>query len=239
MSPSPVLEKAIAKTAEKLTDTERAAFVQASKTLDKQTLLSHVKAYDTMHKNDSSFRPQAERLSNILDLLNRFMGGVAIGIQASPEVSALVVGSVRIVIDLALKFTLYFSRLTEMICTFEDYLAPLEEYAKSADINLVESTLVNAYAKVLEFGWKARRVFIDANDNQRKWTSLRAFMHQHWETFESEFVTIEAELQHHLDLLLHSVQALHFDFSRNVEQARRHEEESMITCSYLYAQHCD
>lgn len=236
-SRSLVLEKALARTLEKLPHAEKAAFAQASKTIDERTLLSRVHAYDAAHKDDSSFRPHAERLSKFLGLLDRFMGGAAIGIQASPEISSLVVGSVRVVIDLALKFTMYFSRLTDMICTFEDYLGPLAEYAKAADIDLVESTVVSAYANVLGFGWKARRVFVDTNGDQRKWTSLRAFMRQHWETFESEFATIKEDLQHHLDVLLHSVQSLHFDFSRKVEQARRREEESMtahssVTYSY-------
>ena len=226
-----MLEKALTKTLEKLPEAEKAAFAQASRTIDERTLLSRVKTYDAAHKGNSSFRPYAERLSKFLDLLNRFMGGVAIGIQASPEISSLVVGSVRIVIDLALRFTMYFSKLTDMICTFEDYLGPLAEYAKAADVNLVETTVVNAYANVLGFGWKARRVFVDVNGDQRKWTSLRAFMRHHWETFESEFVTIKEDLQHHLDVLLHSVQSLHFDFSRKVEQARRREEESKIIYS--------
>jgi hypothetical protein len=230
-SRSLVLEKALARTLEKLPQAEKAAFAQASKTIDERTLLSRVHACDAAHKDDSSFRPHAERLSKFLGLLDRFMGGAAIGIQASPEISSLVVGSVRVVIDLALKFTMYFSRLTDMICTFEDYLGPLAEYAKAADIDLVESTVVNAYANVLGFGWKARRVFVDTNGDQRKWTSLRAFMRQHWETFESEFATIKEDLQHYLDVLLHSVQSLHFDFSRKVEQARRREEESMTAHS--------
>lgn len=224
---SSVIEKASAKTLEKLPQAEKAAFAQASKTIDERTLLSRVHAYDAAHKDDSSFRPHAERLSKFLGLLDRFVGGVAMGIQASPEISALVVGSVRVVIDLALKFTMYFSKLTDMICTFEDYLGPLAEYAKAADICLVETTVVNAYANVLGFGWKARRVFVDSTGDQRKWISLRAFMRQHWETFESEFATIKEDLQHHLDVLLHSVQSLHFDFSRKIEQARGREEESM------------
>jgi hypothetical protein len=230
-SRSLVLEKALARTLEKLPQAEKAAFAQASKTIDERTLLSRVHAYDAAHKDDSSFRPHAERLSKFLGLLDRFMGGAAIGIQASPEISSLVVGSVRVVIDLALKFTMYFSRLTDMICTFEDYLGPLAEYAKAADIDLVKSTVVNAYANVLGFGWKARRVFVDTNGDQWKWTSLRAFMRQHWETFESEFATIKEDMQHHLDVLLHSVQSLHFDFSRKAEQARRREEESMTAHS--------
>jgi hypothetical protein len=223
-----VLEKALGKALEELPQAEKAAFEQASKTIDERTLLSRVQAYDAAHKDDSSFRPHAERLSKFLGLLNRFMGGVTIGIQASPEISSLVVGSVRVIIDLALKFTMYFSKLIDMIYTFDNYLGPLAEYAKAADIGLVETTVVNAYANVLGFGWKARRVFVDANGDQRKWTSLRAFMRQHWETFESEFATIKEDLQHHLDVLLHSVQSLHFDFSREVEHARRREEESTV-----------
>jgi hypothetical protein len=228
-----VLEKALAKTLEKLPQAEKAAFAQASKTIDERTLLSRVHTYDAAHKDDSSFRPHAERLSKFLGLLDRFMGGVTIGLQASPEISSLVVGSVRIVIDLALKFTMYFSKLTDMICTFEDYLGPLAEYAKAADIDVVETIVVNAYANVLSFGWKARRVFVDANGDQRKWTSLRAFMRQHWETFESEFANIKEDLKHHLDVLLHSVQSLHFNFSRKAEQARRREEESMTTYPHI------
>jgi hypothetical protein len=220
------LEKALVRTLEKLPEDEKETFLQASRAIDEQNLLSDVRAYDAAHKNDSSFRPHTERLSKFLGLLSRFMGGVAIGIQANPEISALVVGSIRVVIDLGLKFTMYFSRLTDMICTFEDYLGPLMEYAQAKDIYLVEKTVVNAYANMLDFGWKARRVFVDANGDQRKWTSPRAFMRQHWETFESEFVPIKEDLEHHLDVLLHSVQALHFDFSRKAEQARRREEQS-------------
>jgi hypothetical protein len=163
------------------------------------------------------------------------MGGVAIGIQANPEISAVVVGAVRIVIDLALQFTTFFSRLIDMVCTFEDYLGPLAEYAQAADIELVEKTVVNAYKNVLDFAWKARRVFVDANGNSWKWTSLRTFIRQHWETFESEFLSIKQDMQHHLDVLLHSVQALHFDASRKAEYARHHGEASrFIPLVYLH-----
>lgn len=232
----PLHKKALAKALEKLPKTETAAFTQeASKTIDEQALLSDVRAYDVAYKNDSSFRPHAERLSKFLTFLNTFMGGVAIGIQHSPEISSLVVGAVRIVIDLALKFTTFFSRLADMVCTFEDFLGPLAEYAQAADIELVENTVVNAYANILVFGWKARRVFVDANGNQRKWTSLRAFMRQQWETFESEYVSIREDLQHHLGVLQHSAQALHFNAFREAEQARRREDESMPPLSvFIY-----
>lgn len=205
---------------QKIPEAEKATFEQATKSTNERDLLSDVQAHDAAHKDNSSFRPHAERLSNFLGLLNRFMGGVAIGIQASPEVAPLVVGAVRIVIDLALKFTTFFSRLTEMICAFEDYLEPLAEYAKAADIELVKNSVVNAYANVLDFSWKARRVFVDANGNHRRWTSLRSFIRQNWETFESEFVSIKEDLEHHLDVLSHGISAQHFNDFRKAEQSR-------------------
>lgn len=79
-SHSLVLEKALAKTLETLPQAEKAAFAQALKTVDERTLLSRVRAYDAAHKDNSFFRPYAERLSKFLGLLNRFIGGVAIGI---------------------------------------------------------------------------------------------------------------------------------------------------------------
>ena len=175
-SRSVVLEEALATFSKTIPDAEKAAFEQASQTIDEHILLSGVQTYDAAHKANSHFRPHAERLTKFLGLLDRFMGGVAIGIQSNPEVSALVVGAFRIVIDLALKFTTFFSRLTEMIYTFEDFLKPLAEYAKAADIELVKESVVKIYANVLDFGWKVRRVFVDAGGGYRKWTSLRAFM---------------------------------------------------------------
>ena len=79
------------------------------------------------------------------------MGGVAISIQASPKISSLVVGLVRVVINLTLKFIIYFSKLTNIIYTFKDYLGPLVEYVKLVDINLIETTVVNTYINVLSF----------------------------------------------------------------------------------------
>jgi len=219
------LEEALAIFSKSIPDAEQATFKEASKTLDERALLSDVQAYDAAHKDDSCFRPHAERLTKFLSLLDRFMGGIAIGIQANPEVSSLVVGAVRIVIDLALKFTTFFSRLTEMICAFEDYLKPLVEYAKAADTEVIKEPVVNIYTNVLKFGWKVRHVFTDASGKDRKWASLRAFIRQHWETFEVEFVSIEKDMQHHFEVLSHSVRARQFNDIRNTEKERQRMED--------------
>ncbi|OCK73445.1 hypothetical protein K432DRAFT_420720 [Lepidopterella palustris CBS 459.81] len=150
------------------------------------------------------------------------MGGIAIGIQAHPEISSLVVGAVRIVIDLAIDFVTFFSKLADMLCQFEDYLGPLAEYAKaSQDFALVQETVANVYGDLLDFCQKARRVFVDANGNLRKLTSLRLFLRQQWEPFETGFAPIKADMQHHMDVLLHSAQALQLNINREAKQERR------------------
>lgn len=205
---------------QKLPEAGRAAFAQEIKALDEQALLSKIRAYDAEHKDESSFRPHAERLTKALDLLNRLMGGVAIGIQADPAISAPVVGAVRVAIDSGLHFAKFFPRLTDMVCEFEDYLGPIAEHSRAADVELVERALVSAYTCILDFSWKARCVFVDTDGTRRRWTSFRAFMCQHWDTFEAEFVSIKEEMRHSLDVLQHAVQATHFNAFRSAEQSR-------------------
>jgi len=93
-----------------LPEADKEAFRQASKQIANESLLSQVKAYDEDHKQVSQFRPHAEALSLFLIVLGRFMAGVAIGIQANPEISSIAVGAMRIVIELALSFVSFFAR---------------------------------------------------------------------------------------------------------------------------------
>ena len=150
------------------------------------------------------------------------MGGIAIGIQGHPEISSLVVGAVRIVIDLAIDFTTFFSKLTDMLCQFEDYLGPLAEYAKlSQDSILVQETVAKVYGDLLDFCQKARSIFLDASGSPQKWTSWRLFLRQQWEPFETEFNSIRSDMRHHLDVLLHSVQALQLSDNQEAKEERQ------------------
>ncbi|KAJ8108903.1 hypothetical protein OPT61_g7845 [Boeremia exigua] len=224
---NPALEKAVELQLQRLPEVGRVAFEQEIKALDEQALLSKLRAYDAEHKDESFFRPHAERLTKTLNLLNRLMGGVSTGIQADPAVSAIVVGAVRVAIDLGLHFARFFPRLTDMVCELEDYLGPLAEHSRAADFELVESAVVNVYTDILDFSWKARCVFVDTDGRRWRWTSFRAFMRQHWDTFEAEFVSIKEAMRHHLDVLQHSVQATHFNAFRNAE--RRKERSEFLT----------
>ncbi|EUC36296.1 hypothetical protein COCCADRAFT_73150, partial [Bipolaris zeicola 26-R-13] len=148
------------------------------------------------------------------------MRGVAIGIQADPAISSPVVGVLQVIIDIGLEFSKFFTRLTDMICEFEDYLGPLSEHSQAADIELIESAVVSVYTNMLDFGWKARSVFVDSNGKRRRFTSFRAFKRQHWDTFETEFMSMKQQMQHHLHVLQHTVQATHFNHARITAKSR-------------------
>lgn len=221
-SANAALELAIQRHLDKITDTEREAFREASKTITEGNLLSKARACDDAHKQSSSFRPQTARLSKFLNLLNRFMGGIAIGIQAYPEISSLVVGAVRIVIDLAIDFMEFFSKLADMLCQFEDYLEPLAVLMEAApDSMLVLKTVTDVYVDLLDFCQQARRVFVDTSGNPRKWTSWRLFMRQQWEPFETGFGCIKVNMQHHLGVLRLASQAQQLYNDQEATQQRR------------------
>ena len=130
LAPNLALELAIRKHLDGLPEAEKDAFREASKTITQDNLLATVHAYDGDHKRSSSFRPQAERLSKLLNLLNRFMAGVCTTIQANPDPSSIIVSAVRVVISLTVEFVTSFDRLIDMLCRFADYLGPLAEYSK-------------------------------------------------------------------------------------------------------------
>ncbi|KAJ6267202.1 hypothetical protein PSV08DRAFT_412143 [Bipolaris maydis] len=159
-SQNQALGKSVELQLQKLPEAGRAAFEEEIKSLDDLSLLSKIRAYDEKHKNESSFRPHAERLTKGLDLISRLMRGVAIDIQADPAISSPVIGALRVIIDIGLEFSKFFTRLTDMICEFEDYLVPLSEHSQAADIELVESAVVNVFTNILEFSWNARSVFV-------------------------------------------------------------------------------
>jgi hypothetical protein len=50
-------------------------------------------------------------------------------------------------------------------------------------------------------------------------------------------VSIREDLQHYLGVLQHSVQALHFNASREAEQARRRDKESTLLLSVFVCVH--
>lgn len=98
---NPAFDAALKKHVEKLTSVERVAFQAAFSNITPEELVSRTQEYDNKHKKEASFRQCTSSIEKFLNFIERLMGGVAIGIQASPDISCLVVGAVRIVIDVS------------------------------------------------------------------------------------------------------------------------------------------
>lgn len=96
---NPAFEAALQQHINKLDASERSAFNTSYHDITPEDLLSRVREYDDEHSQEATFRRCAEPVAKILRVIEQFMQGVAIGIQSSPEISSLVVGAVRVIID--------------------------------------------------------------------------------------------------------------------------------------------
>lgn len=203
------LSDAINKHLDSLSAAEQDTFRAASTSLTEENILDKVRSCDQAHVDSSIFRKRAGEVGGVLRILDKFMAGIAIAIQANPDISAIAVGAVRVVLDVAIGFLSFFARLSQMLCRFGDFLAPLAEYARlSLEKTVVQDALAAVYGDLLRFLQKAHAVFIDHRGKQRTMTSFRIFWRVQWMPFEDEFGRIESDLNHHLNVLQHSSSAI-------------------------------
>ena len=178
---SNALQLAIERHLSDLPEPDKRAFHEASKNMTDANLLDKVRAYDGDHVSQSRFRPRTASVARFLRVLNRFMAGVAIGIQAHPELSSIIVGAVRAVITMAIDFVGFFAKLSEMLDRFSDFLGPLAKYAaSSAGDKLIQDSLINVYVDLLNFCQRARNVFVDEKGVKRRLKSWRIFWRLQW-----------------------------------------------------------
>jgi hypothetical protein len=93
------LDLALQQHLKKLDQAERVAFEKAYQNISIEDLFAKVREFDSTHNEKATCRRCAEPVTRFLRAIEQFMRGIAIGIQSYPEVSSLVVGAVRIVID--------------------------------------------------------------------------------------------------------------------------------------------
>lgn len=216
------LQSAIERYLDSLPEPEKLVFRDASQSMSDANLLEKVRGYDRDDKAQSQFRRHTDSVARFLGVLNRFMAGVAIGIQANPDISSIVVGAMRVVITLAIDFVGFFAKLVEMLDRFSDFLGPLAKYATSSGGDkLIQESLINVYVDLLTFCRRARSVFVDEKGARRKSKSWRVFWRLQWMPFEEEFGKIAADMQHHLQVLDHSAQAEGLNVSLEVLRSER------------------
>ena len=216
------LELALKNYLDRIPEAEKQAFRDASAQTTDDNLTASIQKIDDEHKKVSIVRRHGDRLIKFLGCLDRFMDVVGLGVKAAPEFCSFIVGAAKIVIRLAIDFVEFFSKLSEMLGRLGDHLGHLAEYAKAAidNLPLVHDSVAKAYVDVLEFCREARNVFFDLNGNQRKWLSFRTFLQIQWEPFESKFSPIEANLQHHLNVLQHAALAAQLNENEEVRRER-------------------
>jgi len=198
---------ALQKHIDKLPEAERQAFRRANVTISPDGLLERIRSLNTQHASKSSFRPHAEKVAKFLGLLDRLLGGIAIAIQANPDISSIAVGGVKLIVDIAMGFTKFFGKLVDMFDRLSDIMAPLERYAERLELPIVKDALVNVYGDVLDFYRASTALFLDPNGHSKAHATFDMFLHSQWEPFETEFGEIDNRMDHHRRVLLEAAQA--------------------------------
>jgi hypothetical protein len=205
VSPQPnlALRNALEIHVRKLPESERAAYLKAS-SMDPSALLERVRELDSQQAQSSKIRPWTKRLANFLNMIDRSIGGVAIAIQANPDISSIVVGGAKLIIDIAIRFVVYLDELVEMLDKISDYLPLLNKYAEHSHLPDICKALSGIYLDILNFYSTARKVYVDHNGQPRHLTSLRLFLRAQWKPFSTEFGPTMTSIQHHYTVLSRS-----------------------------------
>ncbi|WYZ34302.1 hypothetical protein EsH8_I_000578 [Colletotrichum jinshuiense] len=219
---NPAFDMAISSFFQEITEEERQAFISANSGITADDLYTHIAQVDKQDKHTMA-RKRLDTISRFLRLLNQLVNGVSIGIQASPEISSLVVGGAKLIIDMAVNFVSFFEKLTIMIQRLSDHLDHLEEFSKQKNNELIIKSTANVYGGLLQFYRHAYAVFKGPEGRNRKHLHLKTGIQAQWKPFEEVFGNINSDIQHHLSVLEHSASAA--TFSAVTSLKKRGEEE--------------
>ena len=192
-------------------------FQQAYRNIDPVSLLSRVRKLDDADQARGP-RRRAEHLEKLLNILGQLTREVAIGIQANPDIVSLIVGGIKVVVDIALKYIEFFKRLFEMIGRLTEHLRHLQEFAKISDSGIIQTATANVYGGVLRFCHEAYLVFQDEQDRLRKIIAWRSLLRVQWQPYESKFGAMDNHIQHHLRILQFSAQAVTLNTANHNEE---------------------
>lgn len=86
----------------KLEPNEKSAFLQSHQDVSAEAILSRVRDCGRDCNAGSASRECAAKVGRSLQILNQFMGCVAIATQSNPGISPLVIGGIRLILDVDL-----------------------------------------------------------------------------------------------------------------------------------------
>lgn len=221
---NPAFDAAVEEFTKKLTDEERNAFNRAHTGINVEQLYKRVAKLDAMDKKTKA-RQNLDAVQRFLHLLNQLVRGVSIGIQASPEISSLVVGGAKLIIDMAVNFVEFFQQLSVMIQHLSGHLGHLEELSKHKDNHLIFEGVKNVYEGLLDFYHHAYQVFKDEKGQKRSHPHLRSGIQAQWKPFIEEFGNINLNIEHHLNVLERSTNAATYSTVVNLDKRGKKELE--------------
>ena len=88
----------------KLSPLESATFRDSHQSLTPENIILKVKAYDQAHNRGSTSRKCSEKVEKSLRILNQFLASIAIAIQSNPDISSLIVGGLKFIVDVIIFF---------------------------------------------------------------------------------------------------------------------------------------
>ncbi|KAH0355642.1 hypothetical protein KCU83_g1722, partial [Aureobasidium melanogenum] len=95
---------------------------------------------------------------------------------------------IKLIVDIAMGFTKFFGKLTDMLDRLSEIIAPLERYAERFELLNVGNALIDVYGNILDFCKASSALFLDKSGRSKVPTTLKIFLHSQWVPFEAEFV---------------------------------------------------
>ncbi|KAK0130385.1 hypothetical protein ONS96_000905 [Cadophora gregata f. sp. sojae] len=197
---------AINKVVEQLDERDREAFRNSYVHTSPEKSMETIRKLDE-YDGTSKTRTGAKGLGPAIVALDTAMTSIGIAIQHSPEISSLVIGGVRLIIDLVAKFVQFYNKLSQMICQMVDYVAVFDQYSKHCSSTIVRQALADIYCDLLNFCVHSRRVFVNRDGTVKNFSHMRTFIRVQWQPFEDKFGDIKASFAHHLNVLVNSAHA--------------------------------
>ncbi|KAG9591653.1 hypothetical protein KCU77_g1492, partial [Aureobasidium melanogenum] len=164
------------------THLDRSAIISSRYICRSSSGLSHG---NNQFPNQSRFSCSSTEASCLLD---RLLGGVIITIQANPDISSIAVGGIKLIVEIAMGFTKFFGKLTDMLDRLSEIIAPLKRYAERFELLNVGNALIDVYGNILDFCKASSALFLDKSGRSKVPTTLKIFLHSQWVPFEAEFV---------------------------------------------------
>lgn len=179
---SSALSEAITSFRADFTPEENVAFENANHDLTDKVLLDKPEAADKQHADRSILCKSAENVESTFNITKRLANVVSLATSPNP-ITTIVVGSVKIVFDVALGLLTYLNKLSEMTSQFAGVVEALTDWPETAGSGghlPLHNARVRVYGDFFRFCHKAFTVYVDRRGQTRRWTSILAFVRVQW-----------------------------------------------------------